>query len=206
MFQKRKKKRNTLSWTLELIYTSESTGVTGVAAIYRYISGPCTRSMPWTVCDATTNYTWARGRSRWLGPQEAGSTPLKLELRRPSARKTTRRQYEPPPTPWSRGRGGETRLARGEVAREGERGARKPPLSFTFYFVSRFYFDRLNQLNLVQSQDDRLLSLLNYNSSTHAWAISRGLFGRNTSWHLSPAATYNNVISRGYLISSRSRA
>lgn len=112
--------------------------------IYRYISGPCTRSMPWTVCDATTNYTWARGRSRWLGPQEAGSTPLKLELRRPSARKTTRRQYEPPPTPWSRGRGGETRLARGEVAREGERGARKPPLSFTFYFVSRFYFDRLN--------------------------------------------------------------
>lgn len=206
MFQKRKKKRNTLPWTLELIYTSESTGVTGVAAIYRYISGSCTRSMPWTVCDATTNYTWARGRSRWLGPQEAGSTPLKLELRRPSARKTTRRQYEPPPTPWSRGRGGETHLARGEMAREGERGARKPPLSFTFYFVSRFYFDRLNQLNLVQSQDDRLLSLLNYNSSTHAWAISRGLFGRNTSWHLSPAATYNNVISRGYLISSRSRA
>ena len=139
-----KKKKEKKHSSLELIYISESTGVTGVAAIYRYISGPCTRSMPWTVCDATTNYTWARGRSRWLGPQEAGSTPLKLELRRPSARKTTRRQYEPPPTPWSRGRGGETRLARGEVAREEERGARKPPLSFTFYFVSRFYFDRLN--------------------------------------------------------------
>ena len=140
MFQKRKKKKKRKE-TLFLgahLYIRVNRRYRRRSNIYRYISG----SMPWTVCDATTNYTWARGRSRWLGPQEAGSTPLKLELRRPSARKTTRRQYEPPPTPWSRGRGGETRLARGEMARE--RGARKPPLSFTFYFVSRFYFDRLN--------------------------------------------------------------
>lgn len=64
-----------------------------------------------------TNYTSARGRSRWLGPQEAGSTPLKLELRPPSARKTTRRQYEPPPTPRSSRR---RRRAEGEVAKGNE--------------------------------------------------------------------------------------
>lgn len=93
--------------------------------------------------DATTNYTWARGRSRWLGPQEAGSTPLKLELRRPSARKTTRRRYEPPPTPRSRGRGGETR--QGEVARERERDKREKTTSFpAFTFYSRFYSNWLN--------------------------------------------------------------
>lgn len=128
--------------------------------------------------DATTNYTWARGRSRWLGPQEAGSTPLKLELRRPSARKTTRRQYEPPPTPC--GRGGETRLAQGEVARERGREEARENYLFLLHFIPRLVFI-LNWLNarfkvgsIVRGkrEHDRSLSLL-HSSSTRQFRGGR---------------------------------
>lgn len=115
---------------------NKSTGVTG--AIYIGIYPARTLAPCHGPYDATTNYTWARGRSRWLGPQEAGSTPLKLELRRPSARKTTRRRYEPPPTPRSRGRGGETR--QGEVARERERQARENYLFPRFHILFSLLF------------------------------------------------------------------